>query len=139
MKKMMNYKYCVHVNQGGYLREEVCATSEMDAITQAVNKHQHGLSKIVFNGTTLLKGWEVRDIRIFQHDTEDQIRIGESFPIPCSCLKEIVEKTINLYSEKLAWCGGFQAGCEKYYKRIALVDAETFQSVVEIYPGKEAK
>ena len=40
-------------------------------------------------------------IRVLQHDKNDQIRIGE----------------------KTAWCGGFKVACERYYKRIAIVNA----------------
>ena len=46
-------------------------------------------------------------IRVLQHDKNDQIRIGEAFPA----------------TEKTAWCGGFKVACERYYKRIAIVNA----------------
>ena len=50
----------------------------------------------------------------------------------------MVENTIKQYGKEMEWCGGFQDGCKRYYKRIALVNADTLQSVIEIYPGKEA-
>ena len=81
---------------------------------------------------------KIINVRVLQHDTEDQIRIGASFPVPDNALDKVAENTIKQYSKDLEWCGGFKAGCEKYYKRIALVDADTLQSIREIYPGKEA-
>ena len=80
-------------------------------------------------------------MRVLQQDTEDQIRIGAGFPAYTKTLDKldkVVENIIKQYDKELEWCGGFQAGCEKYYKRIALVDADTLQSIREIYPGKEA-
>lgn len=77
-------------------------------------------------------------VRVLQHDTEDQIRIGAGFPIWDDQLDMVVKNTIKQYSKELEWCGGFQEGCKRYYKRIALVNADTLQSVREIYPGKEA-
>ena len=77
-------------------------------------------------------------IRVLQQDTEDQVRMGASFPLFKDDVERVAENTIKQYDKDLEWCGGFQAGCEKYYKRIALVNADTFQSIKEIYPGKEA-
>ena len=77
-------------------------------------------------------------VRVLQHDTEDQIRIGAGFPIWDDQLDMVVKNTIKQYGKELEWCGGFQEGCKRYYKRIALVNAETLQSVREIYPEKEA-
>lgn len=80
---------------------------------------------------------ELINIRVLQQDTEDQIRIGASFPVPGDELDKVVENTVKQYSKDLEWCGGFQEGCKRYYKRIALVDADTLQVITEIYPGKE--
>lgn len=77
-------------------------------------------------------------VRVLQHDTEDQIRIGAGFPIWDDQLDMVVKNTIKQYGKELKWCGGFQEGCKRYYKRIALVNAETLQSIREIYPEKEA-
>lgn len=77
-------------------------------------------------------------VRVLQHDTEDQIRIGAGFPIWDDQLDMVVKNTIKQYGKELEWCGGFQEGCKRYYKRIALVDADTLQSIREIYPGKKA-
>ncbi len=72
-------------------------------------------------------------VRVLQHDTEDQIRMGRSFPIFEKDIKKAVDSTIKQYDEDMAWCGGFKAGCERYYKRIALVNGETFESVAEVW------
>lgn len=79
---------------------------------------------------------KIINVRVLQHDTEDQIRIGASFPVPDNALDKVAENTIKQYSKDLEWCGGFKAGCEKYYKRIALVDADTLQVITVIYPVK---
>lgn len=78
-------------------------------------------------------------VRVLQQDTQDQIRIGVSIPILSSEIEKCAANTVLSYDKKLEWCGGFQAGCKKYYKRIALVDANTLQSIKEIYPEKEEK
>lgn len=78
-------------------------------------------------------------VRVLQHDTEDQIRIGAGFPIWNDQLDKVVENTIKQYDNDMKWCGGFQEGCKRYYKRIALVNADTLQSVREIYPVKKQK
>ena len=82
---------------------------------------------------------DIITVRVLQQDTEDQIRIGAGFPAYTKMLDKVVENTIKQYGKELEWCGGFQEGCEKYYKRIALVDADTLQSIREIYPVKKQK
>lgn len=77
-------------------------------------------------------------LRVLQQDTEDQIRIGAGFQALEGNIDKVVENTIKQYGKEMEWCGGFQEGCKRYYKRIALVNADTLQSVREIYPGKEA-
>ena len=81
---------------------------------------------------------DIITVRVLQQDTQDEIKIGAGFPIWNDQLDQVEENTRKQYDQRLEWCGGFQAGCEKYYKRIALVDADTLQSIREIYPGKEA-
>ena len=71
-------------------------------------------------------------LRVLQHDRSDEIRIGVAF---CAIgeLDKAEQECVKTYEEKCAWCGGFSAACEKYYKRIALVDAETLETVRTIY------
>lgn len=80
----------------------------------------------------------VINVRVLQHDTDDQVRMGASFPIFEDDVERVAENTVKQYSKEMEWCGGFQEGCKRYYKRIAIVNADTFQGVKEIYPGKEA-
>lgn len=72
------------------------------------------------------------NIRVLQHDTEDQIRIGSAYPVVD--LDKIEQGTIEVYEKDTAWCGGFKSACEKYYKRIAIVNAETLEVIRTIYP-----
>ena len=72
-------------------------------------------------------------VRVLEQDTCDQIRMGQAFPIWEEEMEKAVQSTIDQYGKQLAWCGGFKAGCEKYYQRIALVNAETLQGVAEIW------
>lgn len=72
-------------------------------------------------------------VRVLQHDTADQVRIGASFPIFKEDINRTADNTKAQYDKDMEWCGGFEAGCEKYYLRIALVDADTLQSVKEIW------
>ncbi|MEG1729600.1 MAG: hypothetical protein RR280_08700 [Bacteroidaceae bacterium] len=50
-----------------------------------------------------------------------------------------VKTVIQKYEDESAWCGGFAAACEKYYKRIAIVDADTLEVMRSIYNRKEAQ
>ena len=74
------------------------------------------------------------NIRVLQHDTNDQIRIGMAYPI--TDLDKEEKKIIALYESKTAWCGGFKVACEKYYQRIAIVRADTLEVIRQIYPNK---
>lgn len=74
-------------------------------------------------------------VRVLQHDRSDEIRIGVDFCI-FGELDKAEQECIKTYEEKCAWCGGFKVACEKYYKRIALVDAETLEVVRVIYEDK---
>ncbi|MCY6352553.1 hypothetical protein OXV71_17530 [Bacteroides fragilis] len=74
-------------------------------------------------------------IRILQHDTEDQIRIGNSYPI--NDLDKAEENIVALYEKDTAWCGGFEAACKQYYKHIAIIDAGTLEVIRSIYGKKK--
>lgn len=74
-------------------------------------------------------------IRVLQHDTEDQIRIGMATLI--IDMDKAAQNVIQQYEADCAWCGGFNAACEKYYKRIAIVNADTLEVIHSIY-RKEA-
>lgn len=74
------------------------------------------------------------NIRVLQHDTEDQIRIGMAYPV--IDLDKAEKDIINSYEKKTAWCGGFKTAYEKYYKRIAIVNADTLEVIRPIYPNK---
>lgn len=72
------------------------------------------------------------NIRVLQHDTNDQIRIGMAYPI--IDLDKAEKDIVDNYEKKTAWCGGFKAACEKYYQRIAIVRADTLEVIRPIYP-----
>lgn len=74
------------------------------------------------------------NIRVLQHDTNDQIRIGMAYPI--IDLDKAEKDIVDNYEKKTAWCGGFKAACEKYYQRIAIVRADTLEVIRPIYPNK---
>lgn len=76
------------------------------------------------------------NIRVLQHDTEDQIRIGTAYPV--FNLDKAEQNIIKAYEKDTAWCGGFKVACEKYYKRIAIVNADTLEVIRSIYERKEA-
>ncbi|MDH6308030.1 putative IMPACT (imprinted ancient) family translation regulator [Dysgonomonas sp. PFB1-18] len=77
-------------------------------------------------------------VRVLQHDTEDQIRIGMTTPVmDKDAIPSFVEKVKEQYQKETEWCGGFDAACEKYYKRIAIVDADTLQEIHSIYRKEE--
>lgn len=78
-------------------------------------------------------------VRVLEQDTCDQIKMGQAFPIWKDKLQTVVENTKTQYGQRFEWCGGFDAGCEKYQQRIAIVDAYTFQSLCEIYNRKGGK
>lgn len=74
------------------------------------------------------------NIRLLQHDTNDQIRIGMAYPI--IDLDKAEKDIVDNYEKKTAWCGGFKAACENYYQRIAIVRADTLEVIRPIYPYK---
>lgn len=76
-------------------------------------------------------------IRVLQHDKSDQIRIGAERGIFENQLDIAVQDTIAQYEKETEWCGGFQVACERYYKRIAIVNGETLEVIRMIYPVKE--
>lgn len=75
-------------------------------------------------------------IRVLQHDTEDNIRIGAAYPV--TDLDRAENGIVQAYEKETAWCGGFKSACEKYYKRVAIVNAETLE-VIKIIYNKEDK
>ena len=78
-------------------------------------------------------------IRILQHDTEDRIRIGSEMQIRESALAELVERVIAKYDKETEWCGGFAAAYRKYYKRIAIVNADTLETIQNVEPLTDNK
>lgn len=70
-------------------------------------------------------------VRVLQHNTNDQISIGMT--CPTFDLDRFEQGIIEAYEKQTAWCGGFKVACEKFYKRIAIVDAETLGIIREIY------
>lgn len=46
------------------------------------------------------------NIRVLQHDTNDQIRIGMAYPI--IDLDKAEKDIVDNYEKKTAWCGGFK-------------------------------
>lgn len=38
-----------------------------------------------------------------------------------------------MYDKETAWCGGFKAACEEYYKHIAIVDATNLSVLQSIF------
>lgn len=75
-------------------------------------------------------------VRVLQHDTEDQIRIGMSTPIWESNLEKAVADVKAEYEKNLAGFGGFEEGCKRFYKRVALVDANTLAVIKIVYEKK---
>lgn len=73
------------------------------------------------------------NIRILQHDTEDQIRIGVAYPV--TDLDKAEKDVIAGYEKDMAWCGGFRVACGKYYRRVALVDGQTLEVLRLINPA----
>ena len=73
-------------------------------------------------------------VRVLERDTCDQIRIGASYPVFKDDLDKAVENVRKAYDERMAWCGGWtDKNNNEYHERIALVNAETLQSVREIW------
>lgn len=81
---------------------------------------------------------ELKYIRVMQHDLHgDNIRIGREYPIlddTPESFDKAEAKATEAYEASCAWCGGFEKAAEKYYKRIALVDADTLKVLRLIYP-----
>lgn len=73
-------------------------------------------------------------VRVLEHSTSDQIRIGHSYPVFVDDLDKAVENVRKAYDKELAWCGGWtDENNNRYHERIALVDAKTLQPVREIW------
>ena len=81
--------------------------------------------------------YEIIYVRVLEQDTCDQIRIGMAYPIYKDNLDNEVSKIKEAYNKQLAWCGGWNdVNKNKYHQRVAIVDAETLQSVKEIWNKK---
>ena len=76
-------------------------------------------------------------VRVLQHDTEDMIRIGMATPVWNNQLDKVVDDVKAGYEKELSWCGGLEKGCDRFYKRIALVDAKTLAVVKVIWQRKD--
>ena len=74
-------------------------------------------------------------VRVLKHDTADQIRI--SFAFPTNDIVKTAQDIFTQEDENLNWCGGARLSASKFYRRIALVDARTLQTVKDIYDGSE--
>ena len=72
--------------------------------------------------------------RVLQQSQDNQIRIGA--PFYGIDMDTIVDNVIKSYETSHTWCGGFRIACEKYYQRIAIVDADTLRVVKIIYDKK---
>lgn len=76
-------------------------------------------------------------VRVLEHETTDQIRIGASYPVFVDDLDKEVENVKKAYDKRMEWCGGWNdKNNNEYHERIALVNAETLQSVREIWKKK---
>jgi hypothetical protein len=73
------------------------------------------------------------NVRLLQHDTEDQIRIGQSFPTWDTSIDNVSDHIKKQLEKETAWCGGLDKACERFYKKIAIVDAITFRDIKIIY------
>lgn len=130
-------------------KSAVNAESAIAQIAKEAEKFGLSISSIEFYGqynempancTNTFRGEklpEIISLRVLQHDTKDQIRIGASFPVTSNNLDKVLKNTVKQYSKELEWCGGFQVACERYYKRIAIVNGETMEVIRQIYPVKE--
>lgn len=74
---------------------------------------------------------ETNFYRVLQQDIYNQIRIGA--PFYGTDIDAIVANVVKSYEASGNWCGGFKIACEKYYQRIAIVDADTLQIIRVIY------
>lgn len=82
-------------------------------------------------------GTEIIYVRVLEQDTCDQIRMGASYPIFAEDVDKHVKDIIEQYNERMAWCGGWNdKNNNEYHQRIALVNAETFASIKEIWNKK---
>ena len=78
---------------------------------------------------------DTRYVRVLEHDSVDQIRIGFSFPT--TDVKKTARDIFAQEDAKLQWCGGALLSARKFYRKIALVDAGTLQPIITIYDGRE--
>ena len=74
---------------------------------------------------------ETIKIRVLEHDLQDSIRIGQAIEKlnTTEVMDNVALSVLEMYNEKLNWCGGFDEGAEMYYKRIAIVNADTLEVI----------
>lgn len=101
-----------------------------------IHEYHGGYFKMAYDVEMMNRDSDLIYIRTMQHDTEDNIRIGVSYPV--DDLFKAEQEIIKEYEKDTAWCGGFKAACEKYFKRIAIVRADTLEVIRSIYERKEA-
>ena len=75
------------------------------------------------------------NVRILEHDIADNIRVGISYPI--DNIDKAIKDVFSLEDKKLGSLGGAQLSASKYYRRIAIVDAASLQSLVVVFDGTE--
>lgn len=79
-------------------------------------------------------------MRVLEHDTCDQIRIGASFPVIREQVAKVAETIIHGYDKQLEWRGGWnEENAREFYKRIALVDADSLQVLHEVWSSEGTK
>ena len=71
------------------------------------------------------------NIRVLQHETNDSIRIGIAHRV--IDLQEAEKEIISGYDIRMADFGGFTGACQKFFKRIAIVDADTLKVIKSLY------
>lgn len=75
-------------------------------------------------------------IRVLEQDLKtDEIRIGASMETEDTArgMSDIENQILIAYSNKLDWCGGYHKGTRTYYKRIAMVNADTLKVIKVIF------
>lgn len=69
------------------------------------------------------------NIRILEHDLQDNIRIGATVKKlhTAETMANVESFVKNSYNDKLSWCGGYDMAMKKYYKRVAIVEADSLK------------
>ncbi len=79
------------------------------------------------------------EIRVLEHDTEDQIRIGQKITIinTINARDSFAKAVMDAYQQKFKYFGGFHTAAPKNFKKLALVNADTFETILVLYSKKE--